>query len=172
MPATSLYQLFAFEDQFSVAAGSVLAAGGFPNAFDRGNSGAIGDTATLVKFTRGAAVDGAVGLIPRGPYAGRSEFVQFTGTLEIQRTRPRKSNTTVAMDPGVQRELGRDMGKISALFLRAVLPFSTANLPYLDVSEIHPQPADWGVDEENQLDGCTLTWQVTFAIRKDAWPES
>lgn len=171
MAADNLYQLLAFSDQFSIAAGEILAAAGFTNPYSRGGSAAITDTATFVRFDLGGAT-GAVCLIPRGPYRGRSEFCQFTGALAVQRTRPRKANATVEDIAGIQRELGRDAGKIAALFLRARLPFTEENLPWLEVSEIRPQGVEFGVDEDRKLDGVTLTWSVTFAIRLSAWPEA
>lgn len=171
MPADNLYQLYAFADQFSLAAGDILAAGGFANPYARGSSDAITDTATLVRFDTGAAT-GAVALIPRGPYRGRAEYCQFAGSLAVQRTRPRRDNDTVADVTGIQRELGRDAGKIAALFIRARLPFTEANLPWLEVSDIRLQGVEFGFDDKHKLDGVTLTWAITFAIRLSAWPES
>lgn len=171
MAADNLYQLFGFADQFSDAAGGILAAAGFSNPYSRGSSDAVTDTATFIRFDPGPAT-GAVCLIPRGSYRGRSEYCQFTGTLAVQRQRPRKGNATVADIEGVQRELGRDAGKISACFLRARLPFTADNLPWLEVSDIRPQGAEFGVDERHHIDGVTLTWLITFAIRLSAWPDA
>ena len=174
MPAANLYQLFAFEDQIQVAAKAVLEAAQLTPVFTRGDVSRITDAGYLVRFTRGAAT-GAQGQIPATALteiSNRMEFVQFQGTLDIVIALPRPSNTIVSNTDGIYREIGALIGKVSAEFLRIKLPFTGSNLPYLDVSEILPQPAEWGVDEDHNLDVCTLSWQVTFSIKQSAWPSS
>ena len=169
MPATSLAQLYAFEDQFMSTASAVLAAAGFATPYSRGAETPIADTATLVRFTTGAAT-GEMVRIPRGDAAGRPAYGRFTGTLEVVRYRPRREGQSLTALVGVQRELGLDAGKIRALFGRAVLPFTEENLQFLFVTDIQPAPSSWGFDEDHQLDLVNLQWQVTFEIRTTAWP--
>lgn len=169
MPANSLYQLYAFEDQFHVAAGELLEAAGFPTPYARGDARPLSDTATIVRFTTGAAT-GEMTRIPVGPYAGRPTYGRFTGQLEVIRYRSRVENASVTDVAGIQRELGRDAGKIRPLFLRECIPFTEENLPFLVVTDVLPQAAGWGFDAEQQLDMFTLSWTVTFEIRSAAWP--
>jgi hypothetical protein len=169
MPAANLYQLYAFEDQFHVAAGALLEDAGFPTPYARGDARPLSDTATIVRFTTGAAT-GDVLRIPAGVYAGRPTFGRFTGQLEVIRYRSRVENATITDVAGVQRELGRDAGKIRPLFLRECIPFTETNLPFLVVTEVQPEACGWGFDAEQQLDMFTLTWSVSFEIRANAWP--
>lgn len=169
MPATDLYQLYAFEDQFMRAAALILEAAGFPTPYARGDQRPLPDTVTLVRFTTGAAT-GEMLRIGAGPAAGRPTYGRYTGVLEVVRYRPRAENAALADIAGIQRELGRDAGRIRPLFLREAIPFTAERLPFLLVTDVLPQPSSWGFDEEHQLDMFTLSWLVSFEIRANAWP--
>lgn len=169
MPAANLYQLYAFEDQMMLAASAILEAGGFATPYARGDQRPLADSVTLCRFTTGAAT-GDLLRVGAGSAAGRPTYGIYTGLLEVVRYRPRSANATLAGIAGVQRELGRDAGKIRPLFLREALPFTAQRLPYLLVTDILPEAAYWGSDQERELDMFTLTWRITFEIRADAWP--
>lgn len=170
--ATTLAQLYAHEDQFSLATAAILQAAGYTDLLTRGGTGRLDGDCTLVKFTRGAAL--SQHLIPRGAYAGRAEYTRFTGTLTIQRRKKRTDNTPIDIT-GIDRALGQDMGTLSALLLKIALPYATGStgaLDYLEVSDIEPLEADWGTDERQHVDMITLTWRITYGIKAEAWPSA
>lgn len=177
MPAYTLAQLHAFEDQFTGAVIAILTAGGITGAIGDGEDADLSDEIATVGFAVGPAT-GATALIPATALetiSNRQEYNQFVGTLTIMYHLPRtRSSEAVTGLPGVRRVLGQKTGLIRSLFLRSLLPFDATNLPYLEVSAIVPQGTTYGASpydgEEHQIDAAILSWQITFAIRRSAWP--
>jgi hypothetical protein len=172
MPAAHLYQLFAHEDAIQTATVALLTAAGLTPVYTRGDTAALADTGYLVRFTRGPA-SGSMQKIPAAALtaiSNRVEFSGYTGTLDIAVVVARPANLPVTGLPAIRTTLGQRVGRVSAALLRSTLPFTTTNLPFHDVSEILPQAAEWGTDEDHDLDICRLSWQLTYAIRADAWP--
>lgn len=162
MPAPSLAALLNFEPQLTHAARQVLAAGGFPDARQRGLNAVLPDAHTVVTVDVGAAT-GRLGLRPEGT----TEHAQFTATLSVAVAVLRKDNEPAADGSGTL--LDTRCAQIRALFLNHPNQLD-GYVPHLHVNAIQPMAAQYEIDSGTEADMRILSWELTFTIPDEAWP--
>lgn len=157
MAAPDFPTLYDFETQMDGAWTDYLIANGVPAVKQRGAS-VLATPRVEVKFTTGAA-SGSMHGFAAAEYKPRPD--RFAGTLSLVVATNRSKN-----DSGHGTSRGTVRGFV-ADFLRVQ---TTENLPYLWIFDIMDSGTSETVDDENNADISTLTFNIKFGIRSDAWP--
>lgn len=166
MPASTLQELHDFEGQFATAAKAILTAAGLTGVRGVGETGTVPDEVIVTNFLAGAAVPDARGVLtPSGAVIAGL----YDGSLEILIRRRRDDNIASELT-GVSRRMNETISQIRALFLAQPEPFTSANLPYYDVSNLIPQETEYAYDTATRREAVVLSWSVRWCINPDQLP--
>ena len=166
MPAPSLASLHDFEGQFATAAKAILVSAGFAPVRAAGEPGTVPDEVIVTNFLTGPAVSGVRGALTPQGYVIPSIY---DGELEIMVRRRRDDNVATEI-PGISRRLNEAVATIRGLLLEQPEPFTPANLPYYDVSQILPAACDYAYNRETRLEAVVLSWNVRWCLNPDELP--
>ncbi len=171
MSAPNLSALFDFEGQFETGAQAVLDTAGITAYLSQGAS-KLPLLETGISFDLMGALDELTQIpSPSNWPAGQAapqEYFRYTGSLELRVEVPRDQETPSVM--GVDTLMSQIRGQVRAAFMRCVMPFTDANLPYYRVSDIKPNGTTTGYESVRNIDFCALRFVITFAIQPTAWP--
>jgi hypothetical protein len=172
MPAANLTQLYDFEGQFEAAAQAILA-DVLINSYVTGQDEQMPLLKTAIAFDVGPAQEGKfvqlekpaswpAGMIPP------QEYFIYAATLEYRVEVPRDDRQpTIA---GVSSMLSQIRGKLREVMMQSVRPFNEVNLPLYKVARIRPNGSSTGQNATGNADVIFIRWDLTFEIRKTAWP--
>ena len=101
------------------------------------------------------------------------EFVRQQGTVTfaISTKRPRLAPASpIEYFAGVRERHESFIGRIRATMLYRSRPFTAGNLPWYAVSHIRQTGLAREVEGQAGIDVTTLTYEIEFTIRDEAWP--
>lgn len=96
------------------------------------------------------------------------DYFRYTGVFTVRIEVVLDQNTATLA--GLASLAGQLRGLIRAAFMRSVMPFTDANLPYYRVSDIRPNGTNTGTLQTRNTFFTELRFLVTFAIQPAAWP--
>lgn len=183
MPALSPSQLaayaalFDFRSQIVKAAVQLLSSYGL-NAYGPGQGvQKLGRHFISVDFQRGAFTENTKLPLIQDLGAGRnrsSMYCEFTGTLSLMNSVPfetdEKTQEQYLTEDHV-RELDQVTAQQLAIFMEPLQPFTSANLPWLDVMQIRPIEPDDRPPSEREVNASFNRFALVVSIRPGAWPD-
>ncbi len=180
MPAANLTQLYDFEGQFEAAAQAILA-NVLINAYVTGQDEQMPLLKTAIAFDVGPATEGkfaqltppdswptTVNPVTGRAYAPPQEYFIYSASLEYRVEVPRDDRQPTI--EGVSSMLSQIRGKLREVMMQSVRPFTETNLPLYKVVRLRPNGSSTGQNTTGNGDVIFLRWDLTFEIRKTAWP--
>lgn len=173
MPAANLTELFDFEGQFERAATGILRAV-MIDAYSMGHDEQLPQDMCAVRFDVGAATENKFAQLTKpdswpADAVPPQEYFIYSATLEFRVKVPRDDPEPATA--GVNSKLAEVRGKLRANMMKCVDPFRSSNLPYYKVDRIRPTGTETGPgDAHANSDVTVLRYEITFEIRKTAWP--
>jgi hypothetical protein len=88
------------------------------------------------------------------------DFLAFTSSVQI----------VIATDNAVGQsgDMSTHLGQVREIMARSSTNWNSTTLPFYDVKELRPVNTSIGVDGD--LNETTLSYELIFEIRRDAWP--
>lgn len=159
MKAASLEILFDYEGQIAIGFQNQFAADGFPDLNKQGDTDDVVTPRYAIKFTSGGLVNQHSTICPDG--VERYDMFRGTATIEIYTHRQENADQNSkyvararSILAGFRKRFGPDM------------------MPYYQIGDIRESGSQLGVMGQDDIDTSTISAEVVFQIRRDAWPDS
>ena len=163
MAATSLEELFQFEPHFEDAAKVFLEADVGIDCFISADFDDLVTPRLAIEFTAGEATLPFDDPIVSVPALAAGEFRKYVGDFAVQ----------IVPDPGAGQTRATHfthVGKTRVALLRSKANWDSTTLPFYDLKWIRQTATERFADGDFQT--TTLTFEILFAIRDDAFPTS
>ena len=160
MPASTLYELYRFEDVVESAMAALLTANTITNAIQQG-TGSLSTPRVEIQFTPGSQ---------DGQYQIVSSDVRpccWDGELKFRIITNRGVNKSTHKDYRSKIRMLMHNRYSSTYWSSA---FHSTNLPYHDIMNIEETGTAINISADDNLDESEITFKVKFGIKSDAWP--